>query len=679
MDPLLPLSGGVLSALPQQKPQLSLNTPYPAQLLQDVDPVLRLQVGGRELRLPLHYLPTLPLAQPLTVSVSLSQGTSLQLNLSLPTASVTVPLTPAQVAVLQDPKALALLTQQLNRGETPSLAGSPVMTSALSTLLAAKIPLQLNLNASGELSIHPEQPAKSLTLPLSVLKEPALLQSLVAEKLPLMKQWSAATSQESTMKPLNLDQALQQLSGVKVELSSAKLQAGADYFARLQINAKQGPELLIQTAQGPVRLPLQQLPAIPSGVPLLLQMQPLADGGVQLQVKVLAGVATEVPLSSAQLRLLQDPKQLALLQQQLSRGEAPPQLAGEPFKLPTGITTTPQTVTLQLLNQLTNNTVASKSPAGSLSILQIAAEQQLQLSQKDLLKPLPWQTSAAERPAAVNLNNSTGVAEQGWRQLLPLLSSSPARLAALPEMPPAVVALLQQIRQAQPDGQRVLTVTEVQQQLQAVLQFQPLQLQPNTSTGAGTLAIAIQLLLGHLLRQPSAQASRSNSATQTMAQQIGQLDSQQASQLLRALGSHSSLLQLSQLQNADLPQLQQQWFIPLALQQQQESRISEILLEQREAKEKSGAGKQKHWQLTMKFDLGHYGQLLVVAKLAAQDLQLQFYTDQPAALKQAEKFLPLLTERCQAQGLNVSQAACQLGKIPDTLGSRRTSLIATQA
>ncbi|MFN3711849.1 MAG: flagellar hook-length control protein FliK, partial [Alishewanella aestuarii] len=86
----MPLSSGVLSALPQQKPQLSLNTPYPAQLLQDADPVLRLQVGGRELRLPLHHLPALPLAQPLTVSFSLSQGTSLQLNLSLPTASVTV-------------------------------------------------------------------------------------------------------------------------------------------------------------------------------------------------------------------------------------------------------------------------------------------------------------------------------------------------------------------------------------------------------------------------------------------------------------------------------------------------------------------------------------------------------------------------------------------------------------
>ena len=99
MDPLLPLSGGVLSALPQQKTQLSLNTPYPAQLLQDADPVLRLQVGGRELRLPLHHLPALPLTQPLTVSVSLSQRTSLQLNLNLSAASVTVPLTPAQVAV----------------------------------------------------------------------------------------------------------------------------------------------------------------------------------------------------------------------------------------------------------------------------------------------------------------------------------------------------------------------------------------------------------------------------------------------------------------------------------------------------------------------------------------------------------------------------------------------------
>ena len=81
----------------------------------------------------------------------------------------------------------------------------------------------------------------------------------------------------------------------------------------------------------------------------------------------------------------------------------------------------------------------------------------------------------------------------------------------------------------------------------------------------------------------------------------------------------------------------------------------------------------------MKFDLGRYGQLMAVAKLQNNDVQLQFYTDEPLALRQAEKFLPLLTERCTAQGLSVSKAQCQLGKIPDTLGSRRTSLIATQA
>lgn len=497
-----------------------------------------------------------------------------------------------------------------------------------------------------------------------------------------MKQSQTAEATGNSMKTLNLDKVLQ-LSGANIEQNNARLQPGVDYYARLQAKGNQAAELLVQTPQGVLRLPLQQMPSLPPGLPLLLQFQRLSADRVSIQVKVLAGLATEIPLTAAQTRLLQEPKQLAILQQQLSRGEVPAQLAGEPLKLPAMLSSNTQPLSLQLLSTASTNAAAGSLPQPKgmlLSVQPVAAEQVLQLSKKDFLKPLPWQSNQGAVTATAGPDKAAShVAEQGWRQLLPLLSSSPARLAALPEMPAAVVALLQQVRQAQPAGNQVLSVSEIQQQLQAVLQFQPLQAQPNLSTGAGTLAVAIQLLLGHLLRQPLSDNSKAGGKIQQLAQQIGQLDNQQASQLLRALGSHSSLLQLSQLQNADLPQLNQQWFIPLALQQQQESRFSEILLEQREAEKKPGGEKQKHWQLTMKFDLGQYGQLLAVAKLAGQELQLQFYTDQPAALRQAEKFLPLLTERCQAHGIQVSQAACQLGKVPDTLGSRRTSLIATQA
>ena len=42
---------------------------------------------------------------------------------------------------------------------------------------------------------------------------------------------------------------------------------------------------------------------------------------------------------------------------------------------------------------------------------------------------------------------------------------------------------------------------------------------------------------------------------------------------------------------------------------------------------KKGGEKQTQWQLTMKFDLQQLGQLLVVAKLQQQQLQLQRHWD----------------------------------------------------
>jgi hypothetical protein len=78
----------------------------------------------------------------------------------------------------------------------------------------------------------------------------------------------------------------------------------------------------------------------------------------------------------------------------------------------------------------------------------------------------------------------------------------------------------------------------------------------------------------------------------------------------------------------------------------------------------------------MKFDLKQLGQLMVVAKLQQQQLQLQFYTDEVQAKLQADRFLPLLSDRCKAQGLEVTQAECTLGKIPDTILPRANSLLA---
>ncbi|WP_423186888.1 flagellar hook-length control protein FliK [Alishewanella sp. d11] len=478
---------------------------------------------------------------------------------------------------------------------------------------------------------------------------------------------------EDFMKAVNLDKLFVNVN-LTADSNNLKLQPGAAYFAKLQLNSLQHAQLIVQTAQGAVKLELAKALSIPTDTPLQIQLQAPQADILELDIKVLTQLPHMVILSKAQAALLQDPKQLFLLQQRIMRGETITQVAGEPLKLPA---MDAKSLHLSLLPPLDN--AAAKSNGATqgwqLSIQPINSEQKLRLASSDFIKPIPFVAQIAE--AKPSYSTPTESSQLAWRQLLPLLDSTPAALRSMPEMPAAVQQMLALLRQTQPDGKTLLSPTQVVEQLQASLQFQPLQAQPNMATAAGTLAVAIQLLLGHLLRQPL--SASKDSAAQRLAQTISQLDPQQSKELLRALGSHSSALQLAQLQNADTASVQQHWLIPLALQQQQESRLSQILIEQKAAENKDKNAKDKYWQLTMKFDLGNMGQLMAVAKLQESDVQLQFYTNEPHALHQAEKFLPLLTERCLAQGINVSKTQCQLGKIPETLGNRRTSLISTKA
>lgn len=478
---------------------------------------------------------------------------------------------------------------------------------------------------------------------------------------------------EDFMKAVNLDKLFVNVN-LTADSNNLKLQPGAAYFAKLQLNSLQHAQLIVQTAQGAVKLELAKALSIPTDTPLQIQLQAPQADILELDIKVLTQLPHMVILSKAQAALLQDPKQLLLLQQRIMRGETITQVAGEPLKLPA---MDAKSLHLSLLPPLDN--AATKNSGATqgwqLSIQPINSEQKLRLASSDFIKPIPLLAQNAE--AKPSYTTHTESSQLAWRQLLPLLDSSPAALRSIPEMPAAVQQMLALLRQTQPDGKTLLSPTQVVEQLQAALQFNPLQAQPNMATSAGTLAVAIQLLLGHLLRKPL--TTNKDSATQRLAQTIGQLDPQQTQALLRALGSHSSALQLAQLQNADNAGVQQQWLIPLALHQQQETRLSQILIEEKTAENHNKDAKNKFWQLTMKFDLGNTGQLMAVAKLQQNDVQLQFYTNEPQALRQAEKFLPLLTERCLAQGVNVSKAQCQLGKIPETLGNRRTSLISTKA
>ncbi|CAM3890192.1 flagellar hook-length control protein FliK [Rheinheimera salexigens] len=263
--------------------------------------------------------------------------------------------------------------------------------------------------------------------------------------------------------------------------------------------------------------------------------------------------------------------------------------------------------------------------------------------------------------------------QQAWRQLLPLLAPKIDPLAESEALDPVVSKVLALIRQGQPDGNKVLSSSQLNQQLSSLLQFQPLQASPNLQTGAGTLALAIQLLLGSLQQKATAPANQAPTA-QRLATLIGQLDPSQTSGLLRQLGTHSSAIQQSQLNMLD-SNSNQQLVLQLPLQQGQQSVLNQMSIEQREASNQEDGNKQKQWRLTMKFDLQQLGRLLVVATLQQQELQLQFYAEQAAAQRVTEQFLPLLKARCQAQGIEVNKAECVLGVIPDSLIPRTNSLV----
>lgn len=297
---------------------------------------------------------------------------------------------------------------------------------------------------------------------------------------------------------------------------------------------------------------------------------------------------------------------------------------------------------------------------------------QLRLSQTEFTRPFHF-NGPLPTPQPVQPDISKDL----WRQLLPLSPLQADPLADSPELPPAVRQLLQWVRQSQPDGKQMLDSPQIQQQLTAAMQFQPLVASANNNTAAGTIALAISMLLGRLAatshsdKMPAAGKER-------LAQLIGQLDNQQSSQLLKQLAGHSGQLQAAQIATLEQPAArltEQPLFIQLPLQYDAQSRMAELCITEQDSQDGAAGQRQRQWQLTMKFNLGHAGELLAKVTLKQQQISLQFYTDQAATIQVAEKFLPLLKDRLKVQGIDVTDAGCQLGRIPEHLYRQGTSLL----
>lgn len=307
----------------------------------------------------------------------------------------------------------------------------------------------------------------------------------------------------------------------------------------------------------------------------------------------------------------------------------------------------------------------------------------LKVDSSQLNRPLQWQAAASPAQPLPQASKATTVdVAPLWRQLLPLSQAVLDPLRPDAELPPAVQAVLTEIRQQSLDTGKVISSQQLlQQQLTAALQFNPQpQLSPVASpAAAATLALAIQLLLGRLSQQAPTEQKTASSAK--LQQLIGQLEPQQSSQLLRQLAGHASTMQGAQLatiEQQQQPGQNQQLFIQLPLLQQGDSRFAELALTEREADGSTPGQKRTQWQLTMKFDLASQGKLLVQVRLTGLEVSLQFYTEQSGPLAMAQQFLPLLKDRLKMQGLEVTEAQCQLGKIPDQLYQRNHSLLAVK-
>ncbi|MCA1931865.1 hypothetical protein [Rheinheimera sp.] len=286
-------------------------------------------------------------------------------------------------------------------------------------------------------------------------------------------------------------------------------------------------------------------------------------------------------------------------------------------------------------------------------------------------------TTASEAVKVAKIIVEPGVLNQAWRQLLPMLNPEWDNLAEAPDLPEPVKAILQLVRQSQPDASKLSGLAQLPTQLQALLQFSPLQNVTMPQTAAGTLAVAIQLLLGRL-GQSVPQNDRGPNKEHKLKEFVAQLDQTQSSQLLKQLSSQSSSLQHAQLSTLEQQSKDsmQQIFLTLPIQNQQVSDFCQIAITQQDEEQEKGKGKAVAWQLSMKFDLKPLGQLLAISKLSGTSLALQLYTDTQALQLLAEKYLPLLKDRCKAQGIEVTEAHCQLGKIPDSLMPKTTSLLA---
>lgn len=672
-------------------------------------------------------LSPLKLQPDLSYQAMLGQGRDgqSQLQISTPQGIALVSLSPTQAALLNS--ALGAIQHAsslpLTRAATSTLASG----TAISLQLTPQLTVQLTPAKAPVTGADTSQQNTQTRFQLQLTPQP--------DGQLLLQPQAKVSTQMFNIAPVQLLQLLQPLAAAQRTASDTTASNPLTLPVTFQ---RQDQQLLLTLSnQRQIQLPLHWLPAAahwPAQTPMAAQLLLQATAG-QLQVQILLPASGKAEAAVAAASTAQINAELAAKTAPLSPSAVSattPIPAAVPGALAAGSTikSLPQTLTLAQSRQLVPTLVAATqttenagmpigakaaastmrpeaSPAQQQAMpiqwrllpptkagmdwqLQLSASPQtpepaapLKVDGSQFNRPLQWQAAASPAQPLPQTSKAALVdVAPLWRQLLPLSQAVLDPLRPDAELPPAVQAVLTEIRQQSLDSAKVISSQHLlQQQLTAALQFNPQpQLTPvATPAAAATIALAIQLLLGRLSQQSPTEQKTAQSAK--LQQLIGQLEPQQSSQLLRQLAGHASIMQGAQLATVEQqqqPGQNQQLFIQLPLLQQGDSRFAELALTEREADGSTPGQKRTQWQLTMKFDLASQGKLLVQVRLTGLAVSLQFYTEQTGPLAMAQQFLPLLKDRLKMQGLEVTEAQCQLGKIPSQLYQRNNSLLAVK-
>lgn len=659
IDSLLQIGSG---AKIEQSLKLDPSQLYQAllQIGRDQDARLTVQTPQGPLQIPL----------PQNTAQQILQTAQQLIAAATPQTQTTAPQT--QVATPANTLAQTAGTSQTQtQNQLAQAPVAPQSSGIVTSTQEVKLFVQLQPIGVDQLQLTVRQAGKTLTVPLQASQLLQLLQQPAPgpqQHFSVQAQQLAANSDANKLQwPVQLSRQGQQLF--------IQLPQGQPVAVDLDLlpQAKQWPEqrivparLELQQQQGQLKLQLQlTAPGKPSDTSLPVT----APVGKSASPAVAIGSDNAAPAAIALKPALQ--QQLVPL---LARQTWPEQLGSD------------------MKHWLANARVAAPAANGQSWLWQLKhpGQQQLQLELTPQVEPRQLKLSVSDisRPFSFLPVNATHVAASPlktdsrdlWRQWLPLSQASPDLLADSPILPAAVRQVLQELRTQHPDAAKLQTQQQLMQQINAALQFNPLQTPAQPNSAAGGLAIAIQLLLGRLGAQLPAE--RQNLPQKDKLQQlIGQLDRSQSAQLLRQLSGHSSQLQSAQIANLEQQttpaqtQRPEQLLIQLPLLQQGESRFTELAISEREADGSDSRSQQRCWQLTMKFDLAQQGEMLVQVRLIGKEVSLQFYADNEKTVQDTGQFLPLFKDRLTMQGLQVAEAGCQLGKIPEHLYQRGTSLL----